>query len=286
MSAHRMTSDLHQAYYKLADPGNAGTISVDRNGCVVDLVSAGAETRTLGRPTHVGDDVCLHFSNDGGDIVVTVTGGFNEDGDTTFTFSDEGQYVCFRAFVTKAGVYFWRKISDYGLGNIAPGDAAVLDELSGLTATPDELNLTSDLSARDVAITGSTTITQALHGDRNIVLNANSDMTITLPAMSGSGARYKFCVATAFSSKSAKIVATGKHLFGSLVINTDTSVGFAEAFQNLAVVNDGGATNITLNGATTGGRKGDWVLIEDIASSVGLVSGQLNGSGTETTPFS
>ena len=145
MSAHNAAKDLFKTPPK-PDPGDAGSIVVDRSPCIVNLVSAGAETRTLAVPSRVGALCTLVMKTDGGDITLTVTGGYNEDGDTSFTFSEVGQFVTFQA-VDISGTLTWRKLSDYGLGNIAPADAAVLDELSGLTATATELNyLDADLA--------------------------------------------------------------------------------------------------------------------------------------------
>lgn len=119
---------LYLAQTVLADPGDTKTISVDKSLAVCNLVSAAAETRTLGRPLRAGAIITLHHKTDGGDITLTVTGGFDEVGTTTFTFSDPGQFLMLQSFYDGTN-YYWRKISDHAVGG-----------LPGLTATAAELN--------------------------------------------------------------------------------------------------------------------------------------------------
>lgn len=112
MSAHNTAAELFRSPVQLTDPGNAGTIMVDRSPCLVNLVSTAAQTRTLARPTRDGAIVTLHHRTDGGDITVTVTGGYNENGDTTFVFTDAGQFATFIAMFDGTN-YFWRLLSSH-----------------------------------------------------------------------------------------------------------------------------------------------------------------------------
>lgn len=134
MSASQVLFEIQNAPNKITDPGDAGTITVDRALATVDLVSATAETRTLGRPVREGSIVSLHHLTDGGDITLTVTGGYNVNGDTTFTFSAVGQYAVFKAF-HNGSAYFWRLIDHYGFGNISPVDIAMIDADNAALAT-------------------------------------------------------------------------------------------------------------------------------------------------------
>jgi len=126
------------------------------------------------------------------------------------------------------------------------------------------------------------TVTQAAHDGRTIVMNTAGGSAITLPAMAGTGAKYRFVFGVTYTGN-AVFTATGAHLFGGVVQNNDT--GAAGLFGVSMATNAGGATTITLNGTTTGGRRGDWIEIEDVAASTGIVRGFLNASGTEATPF-
>lgn len=137
-------------------------------------------------------------------------------------------------------------------------------------------------AGRLVASGAALTITQALHDGKTIVLAAAA--AITLPAMTGSGARYRFvCGATATA---VTITATGAHLYGTVLVNTDGAFAAGTLFTLGAGVSTTGNTIITMDGSTRGGNIGDWIEIEDIATSKGAVRGMLNGSGTEFTPYS
>lgn len=163
--------------------------------------------------------------------------------------------------------------------------AAELNLLSGLLATAAEINRTAKPSTRAVAAGAATlTVTQTLHDGKTILLDQATGTAVTLPAMTGSGSRFRFAVTVAKSGGSDVITATGAHLFGGVFFNTDT--GAATLFTAVAAANAGGSTVFTMNGTTQGGRKGDWLEIEDVATNIGIVRGSLNGSGTEATPFS
>lgn len=76
----------------IADPGPSGAIPVTANGHV-PIVTAGAETRTLARPSFVGQLLQLIMKTDGGDCVITVTGNVNRTGNNTITLNDAGDCV-------------------------------------------------------------------------------------------------------------------------------------------------------------------------------------------------
>lgn len=135
MSGHRLRADLHRAGNRtvIKDPGASGTIRVKNTPASCHLVSAAAEARTLAAPTSEGDELTLGMKTDGGDITLTVTGGFNEDGDTTFTFSDPGQFAVFKAILIGTTLT-WRKIADYSTANLTPAEAAFLDGVTAGTA--------------------------------------------------------------------------------------------------------------------------------------------------------
>ncbi len=266
----------------MADPGASGIIYVDRSPATVPLKSATTETRTLSAPTKPGDQVLIYLRTDGGDVTLTVTGGYNEDGDTTFVFTEVGQFIKLEAIETAVGTLLWRKISDYGLGNISAADAAVLDELSGLTATSDEINATSDVSTRTVATTSTQiTVTAAVHADRDLVLNSTHTTTVTLPAASGSGNRYIVSVGVSGTdgSKIIKVANTTDAIRGgSVAVNTQATI-----LTFTATATD---DTITMNNTTTGGLIGSKVEILDIAAGVFLAQVLTITTGNPATPFS
>ena len=114
---------------EIADPGNAGAIPV-LNAGFVNLVTGGAETRTLAAPLWVGQLLQLHLQTDGGDCVLTVTNGWNQIGNTVITFDDEGDSVILFGVQVGANLR-WRivsvdgpiakpEIADPGDGNAIP----------------------------------------------------------------------------------------------------------------------------------------------------------------------
>jgi len=111
-SAHRIASDVYLASAETPDPGASGTIVPTKSHSICPLVSAAAESRTLARPLRTGVVLYLQMRTDGGDITLTVTGGYNEGGSTTMTFSDPGQMVGLIS-CDIGGTLTWRTISGF-----------------------------------------------------------------------------------------------------------------------------------------------------------------------------
>lgn len=76
----------------IADPGNAGAIPVTASGHC-EVVTAGAETRTLAAPTFNGQELLLSMKTDGGDCVITCATTVNQTGNNTITLNDAGDAV-------------------------------------------------------------------------------------------------------------------------------------------------------------------------------------------------
>ena len=142
-----------------------------------------------------------------------------------------------------------------------PEDVFVEDGMTvtsgGLTVTAGGVTVTAGTTTlggsfvRDVVtLTATDAITQAEHAGRILLMGevgGDAACTFTLPAATGSG-------------DEASLISW------PTVAATDT---------------------ITLDGTTTGGVNiGDYVLLTDIATNQYTVSGLLNASGTEATPFS
>ena len=181
MSKHNAPQTLHSTAAHQKDPGDAGTITVDRSPAYADLVSAAAETRTLARPTVGGAIVTLNMKTDGGDITLTVTGGFNEDADTTYVFASTGEHLTLVA-VDVGGTLTWRVLSSDKIGNLAE-----------ITATAAEINAAADVSGRIVTVTDAATYTvlAADSGKPHILPDFTSSCTLTLPT-AAAGLEYEF----------------------------------------------------------------------------------------------
>lgn len=135
-----------------------------------------------------------------------------------------------------------------------------------------------------VAAGSALTVTRASHDGRIISLDTAAGSTCTLPAASGSGARFRFHITTVATSNSHVIKVANA---------SDTMVG-----QVLSISDDAGNTvkpffaagtddTITLNRTTTGStRKAEWIEVVDAATNLWFVDGIIAATGAEATPFS
>jgi hypothetical protein len=145
----------------------------------------------------------------------------------------------------------------------------VVKDVAGtaLLATHAEINRACDNSTRIVAITATGNITQAAHDGKICLLaedGGNALVTLTLPEATGSGMKLKFIVSIVNTSSYVFVVAdtTNANFIGN-VINQD-----ADLVGTIAAL-----TYLTLNGTTTGGQKGDWIELIDIATDVWFATG-------------
>ncbi len=129
--------------------------------------------------------------------------------------------------------------------------------------------------------TASATLTAS---DANTVLtvNAAAGLTLTLPAASGTGRRYEVVVGTTVTSNSViiRVANASDVMTGSAVQAADA--GSTANMWETAASDD----TITFNGTTTGGIRGDRVLLIDVATNLWAVTVIGAATGTEATPFS
>lgn len=134
-----------------------------------------------------------------------------------------------------------------------------------------------------ITITTSTvTLDKRAHGETTILLSRAAGIAVTLPASAGDGTKFRLAVHTTVTSNSTTI---------KVANSTDVMQGVAWQAA------DGGSTvggwetaassdTITFDGSTTGGIKGDWVELTDLAAGFWQVEVFCSGTGTEATPFS
>jgi hypothetical protein len=133
-----------------------------------------------------------------------------------------------------------------------------------------------------VNITASTTLSQKRHGDSTVTVNAAAGLTLTLPAASGTGSRFRIFVGTTVTSNNVVIqVANSSDVMSGSARVAQDGGDTAVAFETAST-----SDTITLNGTTTGGIKGDFIELEDVATNLWRVSAVLSATGTEATPFS
>ena len=129
--------------------------------------------------------------------------------------------------------------------------------------------------------TDSATLTAADAGTV-LTVNAAAGLTLTLPAASGTGRSFEIVIGTTVTSNNAIIqVANTTDVMTGLCILAQDSADTAVAFETASDTD-----TITMNGSTTGGIKGDRIVLKDIASGLWSVSMTGSGTGSEATPFS
>lgn len=153
---------------------------------------------------------------------------------------------------------------------------------TALLATVAELNRAADVSTRVVNLAVSTSITEALHDGKIIVMGgAGSARTFTLPTPVP-GMRFKFVVGAVNTSNYLIKAAAGTQTIDGTILTRSDDAAAVLGYT-------AGATDdtITLNGTTTGGAAiGDWIQLEALTTTQWAVSGVTTSSGTEATPFS
>lgn len=151
-------------------------------------------------------------------------------------------------------------------------------------ATGAEINRACDVSTRIVNLAVSTAITELAHDGKTIVMGgAGSARTFTLPASTGSGAKFRFVVGAVNTSNYLIKSVAGTDTMDGTVLNSDSDTSGALRGFTAAATDD----TITLNGSTTGGAAiGDWVQLEDIAANQWTVTGSVTATGAPATPFS
>tara|TARA_R110000823_G_scaffold281364_1_gene399599 strand:- start:126 stop:701 length:576 start_codon:yes stop_codon:yes gene_type:complete len=159
----------------------------------------------------------------------------------------------------------------------------------GLTVTAGTTTLGGSFVRDVVTLTATDAITQAEHAGRILLMGevgGDAACTFTLPAATGSGDEYKFIVSVVNTSNYViKVADATDTIDGSVVVTNDTTAGGTASLISWPTV--AATDTITLDGTTTGGVNiGDYVLLTDIATNQYTVSGLLNASGTEATPFS
>ena len=95
----------------IADPGDGGAIDVSRSG-IVEITSAGVETRTLADPVFRGQELAIYMVADGGDCVITAASPVNQTGHTTLTFSAIGGYLLLRSKYNATDGWEWQEIME------------------------------------------------------------------------------------------------------------------------------------------------------------------------------
>ena len=134
--------------------------------------------------------------------------------------------------------------------------------------------------SQPITVTAATTLSRKPHAGNVVVLDSSTGRIITLPASVGNGDVYTVQIKTTVSS--------GNHVV-QVANSTDVmqgSVGLVVGVAGTIGLTASTSDTITMNGSTTGGIFGSWMRFTDVVAGFWMVEGNLNGSGTMTTPFS
>ena len=131
-----------------------------------------------------------------------------------------------------------------------------------------------------ITITASATLNEDTHLNTVVNLSAAAGLTVTLPASTGKGARYRLFVLTTVTSNNyvVQVANSTDVIQGAIHLTTD----IAGTSMPTSTTTD----TITMNGSTTGGLRGSYIELEDSSAGFWRLSGQLICTGTEATPFS
>lgn len=140
-----------------------------------------------------------------------------------------------------------------------------------------------------VPVTAATvSLTAAIHGGAMTTLNRAAGITATLPAATGSGAFFRIMNLTTVTSNNHIIAVANAsdYMIGNSIIAADggNTNNMFETANTGTVATE--TDTITLNGTTTGGIKGGFIELIDVAANIWLVRLVDAATGTEATPFS
>lgn len=127
------------------------------------------------------------------------------------------------------------------------------------------------------------TLNANLHHQRTLLVNRAAGATITLPAATGSGAKFRTVVGIALTSGSLILkVANSSDVMQGFISGMSDAPATVNAWQAAST-----SDTITLNRTTTGvASKGEWIEVEDVGANLWQVNGMISQTGTEATPFS
>lgn len=169
--------------------------------------------------------------------------------------------------------------ADFALGDQLP----IIDASTGRGGTITGQYLLSGLGGVVTVSAGATVlaVTKAAHANRTVVLNNTVPIAVTLPAATGTGAKYSLLVnAAATATQSTIKVANNVDVMQGLIVSLNTTAGVLIGFKSTA-----SSDTLTLNGTTTGGGAAAIYTFTDIASGFFQVDGRDTAAMT-TTPYS
>lgn len=181
-------------------------------------------------------------------------------------------------------IYTINSETELTAGNVADADEFVIyDASAGATKKVLASSLRQFSQSGVVDATASTlAVTAASHAGRVVTLNRAAGIVATLPAATGTGARYTFIIGTTVTSNAytIQVNSAAATMCGNALLAQDAG--------DTSVLFEAGATadTVSMNGTTTGGLKGTEIVLIDIGTDLWYVRVVGAATGTEATPFS
>lgn len=164
------------------------------------------------------------------------------------------------------------------------GSAAGIGVVSGQLYVYDGTNFVPAGKSAIVSLTAGATLTPEAHSNRTVVFNAAAGGAIVLPAATATGNKYRIVVGTALSSGDLTVtVPAGSIMKGVAHVN---DIGDSAAATDDSFAAGASDERLTFTQAIGGGKVGDFIELEDIATGVYAVLAELQGVTDPTTPFS
>jgi hypothetical protein len=132
-----------------------------------------------------------------------------------------------------------------------------------------------------IVVTTTTPLTRSF-ANTDVLVNAAAGLTMTLPAASGTGDEYSIVIGTTVTSNS--VIIRVANAVDVLIGNAFQAVDSGTSVHGYETAAD--TDTITFNGTTTGGVRGDRVVLRDVAAGFWQVEIFGSATGTEATPFS
>jgi len=140
---------------------------------------------------------------------------------------------------------------------------------SAVFGTSPTLNTPIIASETVTAAGGTETLTSDDCGQTTL-LDTDTGSVVTLPAATGSGCVLRFFVTDGNGSNAHQINVVGNDEFVGGLISIGTTADQADAFT---AAEAGDTDRISMNGSTTGGLEGTWILLQDVSADNWAVSG-------------
>lgn len=163
------------------------------------------------------------------------------------------------------------------------GSARAIGVVSGQLCFSDGTNIVPVNKTALLSLTAGATLDAETHSNRTLVVNAAAGVALTLPDATGTGDKYRVVIGTLLTSGDVTVTApSGSILKGIALINDigDSTAATVDAYA--AGTSD---EIFTFDQSAGGGKVGDWLELEDVATGVYAVRAHLTGQVDPATPF-